>query len=461
MIAELFRSQAARFPDKVALRVYDLTVTYSRLADYVRSAEYWLTTAGVKPGQRVAFEMANDCTSIAAMLAASSIGCALVPVRPNLNQETRQTLLKATQAHYHFQTLNLDRDSAPTPRTGDPDTPYLITTTSGSTGNPKPAVITQRQKMRRIQALIDAFEITEADTILAATPLYHSLAQRLALLALTVGGTLILAQRFQPAAWKRLLAQATFTIAVPTQIQTLTPEDCAALTGLRHLVSSSAPLRIGTIAELQKPLMGRLSECYGTTEIAVATLNRHPSTSNPSMGFPLPGVRIEVIDENDEPLPRFKIGEIVVNTPCRFQGYFDVCRVTSAAFWRQDYFRTGDLGFIDLAGRLHFMGRKHDRIKVGGATVDLKDVDQVMSEHPNVLETAAFPIPDPDLGEVVGLAVNPRITLNAKSLRAWAVDRLTDEQVPRHYLSVTQIPKTETGKVQRNALYQLWKEREE
>lgn len=463
MIAQLFFEAVASHPQKTALWIGEDRFTYQRLAAFALTVRQELVRQGVKPGHRIGVDMPNNATSVAFMLACAMEGVAIVPLNPGATNETQRKACAATRVHHRFSNSSLPVLGVEHAPLGDLNTsylPFLITTTSGSTGTPKPVVITQAVKMRRIQALIDFYQITEEDTILAGTPLHHSLAQRLVLMPLMVGGTAILMPRYTPQDWLSCLQNATFTIAVPTQIQTLHPFNYLDLIHVRHLVSSSAPMRAVVRQDLTDWMGSMLSECYGTTEIAVATIRTSKTGDSQSVGVPLPGVEIKIIDEQGRLLPDGMMGEIAVNSPYRFSEYFNQPELTQESFWHGDYFKTGDLGYIS-AQRLYVSGRLHDIIKTGGINVHLHDVETTASINPTLREVAAFAVPDPDLGEVVGLAVVPRGTADLRMVKQWCASYLEDAQIPRHYLVMDHIPHSETGKVDRKSLLNTYNERSE
>ncbi|NCB40308.1 MAG: long-chain fatty acid--CoA ligase, partial [Erysipelotrichia bacterium] len=250
----------------------------------------------------------------------------------------------------------------------------------------------------------------------------------------------------------------TFSIAVSSQLKQILQElrsaDCQ-ISSLRCVVSSSALLDAGLKAELLDYLPCDFHECYGTSEIAIAS-NLTRATGHrkvASVGVAAPGVDIKILGDDDRPLPFGQPGEIVCNTPMRFAGYFKRSDLTQSAMWG-DYFRTGDIGKLDEEGFLYFLGRKKDIIITGGVNVYPQDIEGVLLQHPLVEECAVVPMPDQRLGEVVCAVIvsNDKAKLNIRELQRISARQLADYQQPYRYILLDELPKNRMGKVMKREL---------
>jgi long-chain acyl-CoA synthetase len=224
---------------------------------------------------------------------------------------------------------------------------------------------------------------------------------------------------------------------------------------LRCVVSSSALLEIETKSSLRARLGCAIHECYGTSEIGIAT-TLDMSGANPrlnSVGRAAPGVRIEILDDNGRPVPTGASGEIVCETPMLFGGYFGKPDLTASSMWG-DYFRTGDLGRLDEAGYLYFLGRKKETIISGGVNVYPADIEAALQGYPGIVEAAAFAVPDDRLGEVVGLAYvsDAEHKFDLRRLRHHCGKHLADFQQPHKFVSLPALPRNTMGKLTRHAL---------
>jgi long-chain acyl-CoA synthetase len=205
-----------------------------------------------------------------------------------------------------------------------------------------------------------------------------------------------------------------------------------------------------TKIELLARLNCEFHECYGTSEIAIATNldGISAKTKLQSVGLPAPGVDVKIIGTNDEIVGAGALGEIVCKTPMLFGGYFKRPELTRAAMWGE-YFRTGDMGRLDEDGFLYFLGRTKDIIICGGINIYPADIEAVVGEHASVQECAAFAFPDERLGEVVAVAIVPvdKAAFDLRQLRFHCAERLADFQQPRKFFIVDELPRNAMGKV--------------
>lgn len=497
-IAGAFFRVADETPTRTALIFERRRLSFAELA---RLAARWSTALarnGVCRGDRIGVILPNGVDFVALILASADLGTALAPLNvshpPDAIRKafvasgvrhviglgsTLDLLAEARTTDFGFADgLWLAVDESKCVRTlrellastppeppavlqGTDDDALILTMTSGSTGDPKAIVLTQRTKWNRAQAAIELYGVTERDVTLAATPLYHSLAERLVLIPLLTGGTSVLMRGFTAGEWLRTAQEqgVTFTIAVSSQLSQIADElerDGRSVgAALRCVVSSSAPIDTATKLKLLNHLHCDFHECYGTSEIAIATNldSRNSAAKLSSVGKPAPGVDIKILNEDDEPLSVGEPGEIVCSTPMLFGGYLDRPDLTRRSMWG-DYFRTGDIGRMDEDGYLHFLGRKKEIIISGGINIYPTDVEAALAEHPSVAESAAFALPDSKLGEVLAVALVPRDAdkFDLRSLRFHCAKRLADYQQPRKFYVLPSLPKNPMGKIMKQAL---------
>lgn len=488
-LAQAFFQQARERPGKPALICDEDMLTYAELAERVRGCASTLSARGVRHGDHVGVVLPNCPAFVVLLLAAADLGLVLVPQPISLSIASLARGFAATGIRHLVATRDMlqewqglppggvllapeDLDAPFTatavdqPRGGDRDR-FILTMTSGSTGDPKPIILTQGTKRGRAEAVAAMYGVTAADITLAATPLYHSLAERLVLLPLTTGGTAVLMTRFSATEWLVAVRRhgVTFTIAVASQlgqIATALADESPPPT-LRCVVSSSAALAAEVKQMLQHRLGCDLHECYGTSEIACATTQRCAAGTDglASVGRAAPGVALCILDEADQLAPPGAMGEILVYTPHLFAGYFGRPDLTAAAMWR-GFFRTGDLGRLDGAGFLHYLGRKRDLIITGGINVVPADIEAALAGYPGLLEAAAFAVPDDRLGEVVALAyvAEQPASFDLRELRRHCGRQLADFQQPRKFLALPALPRNAMGKTTRHRLLDLYRARE-
>jgi long-chain acyl-CoA synthetase len=314
--------------------------------------------------------------------------------------------------------------------------PFLLLYTSGTTGDPKLIALSQETKVLRAQQFAKLYGVTEDDEVLVGTPLHYSMAQRLVFTSLLCGATARLLPAYSPELWVAEAAQCSVVVGVPQQLRHFKPAHMP-----RVVLNTSAPRG----AEFDF----RFCDCWGTSEIAVATSLR-PLTFDKArplnlVGHAAPGVKLRI--EPD--------GEIAVKTPLLFSGYFNRPDLTAAALTRDGYFLTGDAGSIDSSGALHLHGRLNDVIKVGGIKVYPEEVEAALATLPGVAECAAVGRPDDKLGEHVHAVIamtDLKASVTLRKIQHHCAQTLLSPSIPRSFEFVEVLPRTETGKLLRRAL---------
>lgn len=488
-LADLFYEVAALYPDKTAIWCDNETITYKRLVDLVSQYSNFLLKNGVVYRDHIGIPMNNSITSVALMFAAANIGVGLVPINPTLpisaiktafdladvkHLIARQSFLEKCEkdgglnidgvtvcldgefegTHSLLEATNMTTERPIKAVTGDET--FIITMTSGSTGSPKPITLTQNNKYHRAIAHINLYGITKDDRVLAATPLYHSLAERLVIIPLLIGGTSIILPRFTPSLWLKCVQTqiVTFTIAVSAQLNQianlLPSSNMMEINSLRCVVSSSALLEPHIKNELIEKLRCDFYEMYGTSEVSTVTsINfREALNKKQSVGNPLPEANIVILRENGECAQVGEIGEIACKTTLICKGYYGMPATFNEAI-QNGYFKTGDMGYLDEDGFLYFSGRKKELIITGGINVFPLDVEKCVNELSEISECAAFSYPDNRLGEVVALAivVKKGKELNKRTVQVHCAKNLADFQQPHRIFFLDNLPKNTMGKL--------------
>ena len=495
-IAKVFFKNVENNPQKTAISCDGQEYTYRELAYLVNRWSHLMNNNGIKYGDNIGVLLHNSIDFVALMLVAANIGAALVPLSPGLpvsainkafqysdvkhivgNINTFENLIPSDILFadglwlcmdgelphaQSFQKLISEMPSEPIKNDNmGENEPFILTMTSGSTGEPKPIVLTQKNKYDRAFAAIDLYSITSSDVILASTPLYHSLAERLVLLPLLIGATSILMPRFSASEWLKCIQEnsVSFTIAVSSQLKQIAeilkysypPE----IESLRCIVSSSALLENHVKGELLSKLNCDFHECYGTSEISIASNldKNNAKTKLKSVGKPAPNTDIKILKEDGKFANCEEAGEIICKTPLLFGGYYKLQELTNKAMFGE-YFRTGDIGYLDKDGFLYFLDRKKDIIITGGINAYPKDIESVILELSFIEECAAFPFPDEKLGEIIAVAIVPKqnTEFNLKTVKFHCARYLADFQQPRKYFTVDRLPKNNMGKLTKHRL---------
>jgi long-chain acyl-CoA synthetase len=338
----------------------------------------------------------------------------------------------------------------------------VICYTSGTTGSAKGAMITHSNFISNISTLSQLWELTDRDKLMMALPMFHVHGLGIAVHGMVYCGyTMVLLERFDA---KKVMEgidkyKCTVFMGVPTMyIKLLELDDCKYdLSSMRLWTVGSAPMPVDAMEKFKERYGFELLERYGMTETAVVI------ASNPlkgkrkpgSVGLPIPGVEVMIVDDEDNPLPVNEVGEIVVRGPNVMKGYWNRPQETEEAF-RNGWFHTGDLGKIDEEGYLHIVGRKKEMIISGGFKVFPREVEEVLHTHPKVKEVAVVGIPDPVRGESVKayIVLKDGTTATEKELDEYCRNNLAAFKVPRIYEFVSSIPRTPSGKILNRLLSQ-------
>ncbi len=422
MIYELFKKNAIKYPNQEII-FEDEKITYKELLEKVENKK--LPQIG-----KIALFLENSIEFIEWMLLASKHKFSLVPFAKGMEVDFDKFKI----SHIYDGKLTKISDEKPYG--------YIIVSTSGSTSSPKPIVLTEEIKLKRIEIAKKTFNLSNQDTILVSTPLHHSLAQRGVLMALTLGAKLVFIEKFKEDRFLELIQKekVTFTFAVSNQIEAMQEKiKNYDLSSLKSFVSTSYSLNEKTKEKLN---FLPIYECYGTSEIGCVTHLFIKDKHFKSVGKPLEGVKIKI-----------KNGEILVKSPWKFLEYFNMPQTTQESF-EDGFFKTGDLGEI-IDGYLYYKGRKKELIKTGGISVYPIDIEKVLKEVNGVKEVAVVGVRDSYFGEAIIVVVVGDV--KKSELMKTANKHLAPYQRPLFYDIVEKLPKNEMGKLQKFKLKEKYK----
>ncbi|EFG64803.1 long-chain-fatty-acid-CoA ligase [Streptomyces sp. SPB074] len=340
-----------------------------------------------------------------------------------------------------------------------PEDDAVILYTSGTTGRPKGARLTHRNLVSNTATTAALARLTGADTVLGCLPLFHAFGQLTGLNAAAYAGSaLALVPRFDPAAVLATLTarRATVFEGVPTMFAALLHHPDAAgadASSLRLCISGGAAMPVEVLHAFEKAFGCDVLEGYGLSETSpVAAFNHLDRPRRPgSIGTPVTGVELSVLDPEGAELPDGETGELAVRGPNVMKGYWQRPEATAEVLMPDGRLRTGDLARRDEDGFYYIVDRKKDLIIRGGYNVYPRELEEVLYEHPAVLEAAVLAVPDARLGEEVGAAVvlRPGAGETPESLRAWMKERVAAYKYPRRVWFLAELPKGPTGKIQK------------
>ena len=337
--------------------------------------------------------------------------------------------------------------------------------TSGTTGRSKGAMLSHGNLLSNAEVLKHAWGWKADDVLIHALPIFHVhglfVASHGALLA---GAKMLWFNRFDPRAVIARLPDATLFMGVPTlyvrllEQATLTKDACARM---RLFISGSAPLLIETFHEWQRRTGFTILERYGMSETVMLTSNPYRAEDGErrggTVGRPLPGVGLRIVDDAGAPCPSTgdgEIGHIQVSGPNVFSGYWRMPEKTREEFTADGWFKTGDVGRVDAQGYVTIVGRSKDLIISGGYNVYPAEIEGYLNELPGVNESAVIGVPHADFGEAVIAVVVPKpgTVLDAGELIGALKGRIAGFKVPKQLLLAHELPRNAMGKVQKNLL---------
>jgi malonyl-CoA/methylmalonyl-CoA synthetase len=494
-MANLYTRLQARFPDdrarSFAMLADGSTMTYADLDLAAGRYANALVGLGVARGDRVAVQTPKSIEMIVLYLGCVRAGAIFLPLNPAYTaheldyfmRDAQPTLfvcdpaqegtirplaqaadvprvetlgargdgslpLKAASCVGSFETLDMaDNDLA------------AILYTSGTTGRSKGAMLSHGNLASNCFTLRDYWRFTADDTLLHALPIFHTHGLFVATnVTLAAGASLIFQPTFDVEAMLAALPRASVLMGVPTFYIRLLKEarftrDLVA--HMRLFVSGSAPLSADIHREFSERTGHAILERYGMTETNMNTSNPYDGGRIAgTVGLPLPGVSIRIADpDTGQVLPQGEIGVIEIQGPNVFQGYWKMPEKTAAEF-RDGYFISGDLGFIDAHGYVSIVGRAKDLIISGGYNIYPAEVETALDELREVRESAVIGAPHPDMGEgVVGVVVPMQAGFDdSGALMAALADKLARFKQPRRIVFVDELPKNGMGKVQKTVL---------
>lgn len=472
--------------------------TYGQLAEQAGRLRGGLGRLGVQPGDRVAVLAANNWYFVVGYLAALGVGAAVVPLNPTsppaeLQRElaavgarvaiagpsARDAMTRLQQGEDRLETVilageadfpgavNLDEvmrgAATPVVERDDGDIAVMIFT-AGTAGAPKPAMLSHGSLRTNLEQVRShpGRRLDPADVLFGVLPLFHIFGLNVMLnLALWAGASVVLVERFEPDAALETIQARGVTIvggapAMFAALATIPGVRGDELRGVRLAISGAAPLTEEVAAAFAGRFGQPLWQGYGLTEAGpVVTSSIVGGDVRPtSIGVPLPGLEVRLVDVDGEDALEGDPGEIWVRGPNVFGGYWGDEEATARALSPDGWLRTGDLAVADADGYLYLVDRVKDVIIVSGFNVFPAEVEDALRAHPAVADAAVVGRPHPYSGETVAayVVVHPGAAVEEDELIAWAAHRLARYKCPTKVTFVPELPRSVAGKVLRRTL---------
>jgi len=499
-LASLLTESAGHSPGAPALRLGDVELTYGALDERSARLATLLREKGFQPGDRVGVMLPNvpefpiayygvlraggvvvpmnvllkrreiafylEDSGAKLLLAwhgfaaearegAADAGAELIEVEPATfaallaDQPPASGALYATHEH-------IKRTGTGVIDTAEDDTAVILYT-SGTTGKPKGAELTHVNLFRNADVSSrTTSEISRGDVVLGALPLFHSFGQTVAMNAsLMVGACLTLVPRFDPGDALATMQRdgVTHFYGVPTMYGALLHHPDRGgfdTSALRICITGGASMPVEVLRGFEEAFGAKVMEGYGLSETSPVACSNHPDKERKagSIGTPIEGVEMKVVDENDEEVAQGEVGEIVIRGHNIMKGYWQRPEATAEAM-RGGWFHSGDMARTDEDGYFYIVDRKKDLIIRGGYNVYPREVEEVLFEHPKIREAAVVGVPHDEWGEEIGAAVvlHEGEELGSEEVSAYVKERIAAYKYPRVVWFLEDLPKGPTGKI--------------
>jgi long-chain acyl-CoA synthetase len=496
--------------DKTAYHFLTQSSTYGELNGAVSKFASGLEQLGLKKGDHIALVLGNSPHFVIGLYGALRLGLKVIPINPIYTPDeigyilkngdvkaivTLDLLLPLIEKMQHLlpgvenyilcesgderaKGIDVEKLSAVNPKlksftevlsTGDigfkgpqidEEEVAIILYTSGTTGKPKGAMLSHKNIYSNAMDVGSYLKMNEEDRVITALPMFHVFCLTVVLNApLMTGATLLIVPRFSP---KDIFAlskeyEPTVFAGVPTMYNFLyqypegNPED---LSSLRLCISGGASLPVALLKNFEKKFNVMISEGYGLSEASPVTcFNPLDRPRKPgSIGTSIMNIDNKVVDELGDEVPVGQVGELIVRGPNVMKGYYKMEEETAAAI-RDGWLFTGDLARMDEDGYFYIVDRKKELIIVGGYNVYPREVEEVLYNHPQIVEAAVIGVPDPEMGEAVSCyVVKNDPSLTEEAVKEYCKEHLAKYKLPSHIEFLEELPKNTTGKILRRAL---------
>jgi long-chain acyl-CoA synthetase len=480
---------AQQSPERPAVKFAGNDISYGQVHAMAARVAGQLRQAGIEPGDRVAVILPNVPAFPVVYYGILLAGGIVVPMNPLLkageidffftNSGAKVAFVwpdfvdEATQGAAGSGTRVVpcgvmgpaegsleDGEAVTEPVDRADDDTAIILYTSGTTGRPKGAELTHSNiHLNAWRSAKDIQGIDPDDVVMGCLPLFHVFGLVVGLNAAVIAGAaLALIPRFDPAAAIKVINDESVTImlGVPTMYHAILnhpDSDAMDATHLRICCSGGSAMPLEVMKAFEQKFGCIILEGYGLSETSpVASFNMPGRERKPgTIGVAIPGCEMKLVDlDGKDVAPGEGVGEIAIRGDNVMKGYWRNPEATAEAI-PDGWFRTGDLATVDEEGYFTIVDRKKDMILRGGMNVYPREVEEVLYQHPDVLEAAVVSVPDDMLGEDVGAAValRPGATATTEDIKAFVKDRIAAYKYPRHIWLVDELPKGPTGKILR------------
>jgi long-chain acyl-CoA synthetase len=484
-LARILIEAAEANGDAIAVKLDDLEVSYSMLEEGTARLAAILEEKGVEPGDRVGVMLPNVPYFPIAYYAVLRAGAVVVPMNVLLKGREVSFYLEDSGAKIviawgdfaeaaekgageagtecilvkpgEFEQMLAESEADHDLVDRDGSDTAVILYTSGTTGKPKGAELTHDNLFRNCSVAASTLgQITEDDRLLGALPLFHSFGQTCTLNAGIANRAMIsMIPRFDPDKALEIIQRDKITLfqGVPTMYNAMLAAksaDSADTATLRLCMSGGSAMPEEVMRKFEEKFGCNVLEGYGLSETSpVASFNHPEKERKPgSIGTPIEGVEMKVVDDDGNEVEQGEVGEIVIKGHNVMKGYWNRVDASKEAI-KDGWFASGDIAKVDEDGYFFIVDRKKDLIIRGGYNVYPREIEEVLYEHPAIQEAAVIGVPHDELGEEVGAAIvlKDGEDVNADAVKAYVKDEVAAYKYPRQVWFLDELPKGPTGKI--------------
>jgi long-chain acyl-CoA synthetase len=503
-IPDILSSSAIKYPSKIAVIFGQKKINFTDLNVYTDRLAQGLRQIGVVKADRVALLLDNSAHFVICYFAIVKLGAVVVPINHMFKSEEisyivsdsepkvmitssiyLDTVLKIKEELPYLKNIlsvskekegvisiydwinDQNKEYCNRENVGEDDIAAILYT-SGTTGHPKGAMLSHGNLISNALASKEAIKANHKDKAICLLPLFHSFAATVCmLLPLSVGGTVVIMKSARP--FKRVIRaifnnRVTVFVGIPSLYNILNEVKLPKILNsliirmllpIRVCISGAAALPVPTWEKFQKRLGVPLLEGYGLTESSpVVSLNPYKCLNKGgSIGLPINGVKVEIVDENNNPVGVGQVGEILVKGPNVMKGYYNNPEATKETI-KDGWLYTGDLGKKDADGYLYIVGRKKDMVNVRGLNVYPREIEDLLYQHPKVKEAAVIGVADFHKGEVPKgfIVLKEGVVAAEKEFVLYLREHLANYKIPRSIEFRQSLPKNTTGKILKRIL---------
>jgi len=486
VIFDILKKNAIKYPYKEAIIFDDIKLNYTELLNSVIKTILVLEKNKITNKNKVAIIEDNTISYILSLFSLSYLGVEIIPLNTHYSNDIIQKIFekhkvdvlisntkyanflsnkfslkkiittnKSKNFTYFYDYSFLKKKKLKKKKLNSKKN-FLILFSSGSTGNPKPIVFTQKNKILRSKLMRDLYKISEEDKVILTCPIDHSLGMRLLFLPLLTGGTCVVMSKFTTEKYFKVVKKnnVTFSILISSQIYELLKrkKKFKKFYLKKGLVSASSKLSNHTKKIILKNKIN-LFEMYGASEIGTVTsinVNKD-SKKMKSVGKSYnKNISIRILSNKNKFLKNNETGQIVCRTPTIFKEYLGLNELTKNSFFK-GFFKTGDIGYLDNNKYLYFLGRQKNIIRRSGITIYPEDIENILINDKNINEVAAIGI-NRNENEEICLFVKKNNKITYDYVKKICIKKLSVFQIPNKIYLIDNFPKTSIGKINKKLL---------